>query len=438
MEEEDDITLRKPPSTHILGVMLHFLMSFPNDTESLKAPQLRDSVRNIFPFFATLFILVGVAGILLNLRMIYFVFHWRKHCGNLDKFLVSNAINDLVKCVVVLPLSVATLFYHNWAMGSVVCHLLPIIQDVPFYSTLLTLLALSFDRYRSFLFPGRHRMLVSFYMLLIWVSSCVVALPYTVFTRYVHIADYFGPEFQGVGLCALNLENNIQEFIRVLFIILYVLPAVLLAYFHLKTSAEITNRLTALRFRNRNTTVVLPRVEETSFSNTNTRNETSAATVHGYRNPLLSSLEPPESFRLREFSDRISSSCDNQDDDIDWERENINEKIFFTIVLIYIVCLLPLQFTRLFKHFIVETLDNTIHFDRAFTCVVWIAFLPVVSTPLLYHFLQPCCGPARNLCRYLVLKRQGSTFSNQDSDIISSNAYHPPLSPSQSLRQQFL
>uniref|UniRef100_A0A1A9VD72 Uncharacterized protein n=1 Tax=Glossina austeni TaxID=7395 RepID=A0A1A9VD72_GLOAU len=53
---------------------------------------------------------------------------------------------------------------------------------------------------------------------------------------FVYIADEFVPSLHGVGLCILNLMDDMHEYMRGLFFLMYCAPTVLLAYIYVRTS----------------------------------------------------------------------------------------------------------------------------------------------------------------------------------------------------------
>lgn len=63
--------------------------------------------------------------------------------------------------------------------------------------------------------------------------------------------------------------------------------------------------------------------------------------------------------------------------------------LFFLLkVTMYAIFLCPLMVLRVARLALLETYDNSGHFDITYTTFVWVAFLPTCSTPLLFASWQ--------------------------------------------------
>ncbi|EDX02720.2 uncharacterized protein Dyak_GE15527 [Drosophila yakuba] len=52
-----------------------------------------------------------------------------------------------------------------------------------------------------------------------WLTGMVIALPYPIYTIYVELGDYM-PQLSGIGLCVVNLMDDMQEYTRGLFLLI--------------------------------------------------------------------------------------------------------------------------------------------------------------------------------------------------------------------------
>ncbi|GBL88770.1 hypothetical protein AVEN_158902-1 [Araneus ventricosus] len=337
------------------------------------------------------------------------------------KYLAFNALNDVVKCVVVLPLALSTTLIQNWVYGSFLCYLFPMLQDIPFHATMLTFLLTAFDRYRQTVYPLKQPVPAFLCMIGVWTATIVAVLPYAVYTRYLDLEIYFGVQFKGTGICAINVEDNIEEYIRGLFIIMYVLPLGLLAFLHIKTSEEIKSRQMAYTVSFHD--VSLPRSHEND-SVTSLR-----PNITHEENPRPATLTVPNEFpiacqrfdspqeRVLHFStDTINS------DEKDWILEKQMQSFLATAVTTYAICLLPLNLVRLLKHVVYETYENSFHFDISFITVVWLAFVPTVSTPVIFLLWQRSGVHQSSISRYLRLGRS-SDVSGSVYNIEKKNSF---------------
>ncbi|CAI6349021.1 unnamed protein product [Macrosiphum euphorbiae] len=85
--------------------------------------------------------------------------------------------------------------------------------------------------------------------------------------------------------------------------------------------------------------------------------------------------------RLNEVQSQVS---DSDDEEIDGYKESKTQKYLISMIISYAVCLCPLMILRLAKLEVSETYENSRHFDLTFMICVWLAFVPTVTTPLLF------------------------------------------------------
>ncbi|KAG7155221.1 putative Orexin receptor type 1-like 3 [Homarus americanus] len=87
--------------------------------------------------------------------------------------------------------------------------------------------------------------------------------------------------------------------------------------------------------------------------------------------------------------------------EVDVVREKRNQRYIATIVTCFALCLCPLMILRLVKNMVLETYDNSGHFDITFITFVWVAFLPTITTPALYAAWRLTRTTKERLCSYL-------------------------------------
>ncbi|XP_066908846.1 uncharacterized protein [Halyomorpha halys] len=71
-----------------------------------------------------------------------------------------------------------------------------------------------------------------------WLMAICIVLPYPIYTTYLDLGKYIG-QFQGVGICAINLQDDMQEYMRGLFLAMYVLPLAVTAYLYIRMSRKL-------------------------------------------------------------------------------------------------------------------------------------------------------------------------------------------------------
>ncbi|XP_037306028.2 leukotriene B4 receptor 1-like [Pungitius pungitius] len=124
--------------------------------------------------------LLGVPG---NIAVIILRPNWQ-HLSSLSQSLMLNlAISDLL-CLITLPLWIYMLLY-SWTFGLVTCKLLTYVVYCSLYGSVLTVTALSVQRYlqvvklqKIFSQVGRKRMLV-----LLWLTAMILSVPPSVFRQ---------------------------------------------------------------------------------------------------------------------------------------------------------------------------------------------------------------------------------------------------------------
>ncbi|KAK8727877.1 hypothetical protein OTU49_009497, partial [Cherax quadricarinatus] len=70
---------------------------------------------------------------------------------------------------------------------------------------------------------------------------------------------------------------------------------------------------------------------------------------------------------------------------------------------------------RLVKNMVMETYDNSGHFDITFITFVWVAFLPTVTTPALYAAWKISRSTKETLCNFLQLSFRGRRSAHTQS-----------------------
>ncbi|XP_059486587.1 prolactin-releasing peptide receptor [Neocloeon triangulifer] len=334
-------------------LLVEFFKGLRNNTRDFKSPHLRLSMENIYPLFVTLYMMLTVIGTLSNVVMIVFLL--RKSVKEpLHGLMVNLAASDVVKCLLVLPASLAVLLIHNWVFGSTFCYLLPMLQDMPLHVTTLTLVMIAVDRHRKILHPMRSRFSSITCCLAIWFGALLVVMPYPIYTTYLDLGLLYKNErFDGVGICAVNLAHDMQEYTRGLFIAMYVIPMAIVTFLHINVSRELKTQLAA-----------------NLMNSPPIRDVTLPSNGHGC-----------VGYQCRECSVPAAAAAAVE---IDVMTEQRTQKYVVMMTAVFAICLCPLAVLRMIQLILMETYDNTALFDFTFVVVVWIAFLPTCLSPLIY------------------------------------------------------
>ncbi|XP_046385710.1 5-hydroxytryptamine receptor 1-like [Ischnura elegans] len=456
-----------------LEVVVHFLSGFRNDTVDFGRPHLRPSVEGVYPLFVVLYAALVLAGTSANVALLAAVLspgaalpgtaaarsRRRSHpepprtvsgvhttrvqhqalgaegCRGEERrrrrsvvrggdnsrdptlcFLANVAIADAIKCLLVLPVSLAVLLVQNWVFGSFLCFSLPMMQDIPIHVTMLSFVLIAADRHRLLMDPMKPRLPPLFCSVSAWLLALCIVLPYPIYTTYLDLGDFKKEQFDGVGICAVNIGDDLQEYMRGLFIVMYVLPLAVIAFLYVRVSRELK--------------ILRQSAEETAALAARSPMVGATISIGSRIHTPVGSRSPRDSLPTRgprADIGRSTSSCaisgdlesgrdvtaltagirggggtrgsvhhgsngfweepaaDTLETEVDIQREQRTQKYLIAMVVVFAICLFPLMVLRLAKLALTETYENSGHFDIAFITFVWVAFLPTLSTPCLYY-----------------------------------------------------
>lgn len=154
----------------------------------------------------TLLFLVGVTG---NVMTILVVSKYRDMRTTTNLYLCSMAVSDLL-IFLCMPLDLYRMWkYRPWRFGAALCKLFQFVSESCTYSTILSITALSVERYLAICFPLRAKALVTkrrvrALILLLWTVSLLSAGP--VFVMVGVERDSMGPYFGSMNETDFSLE----------------------------------------------------------------------------------------------------------------------------------------------------------------------------------------------------------------------------------------
>lgn len=152
----------------------------------------------------TLLFLVGMPG---NVMTILVVSKYRDMRTTTNLYLCSMAVSDLL-IFLCMPLDLYRMWrYRPWLLGDALCKLFQFVSESCTYSTILSITALSVERYLAICFPLRAKALVTkrrvrALILLLWTVSLLSAGPVFVMV---------GVERDGAGMEPLNFTLDVNE-----------------------------------------------------------------------------------------------------------------------------------------------------------------------------------------------------------------------------------
>ncbi|XP_076439507.1 prolactin-releasing peptide receptor-like [Babylonia areolata] len=338
-------------------------------------PFVRPSLHYVYPLFVFLYATVGTVGIAGNAAML-FVIARRRLYHDQTFFLMGNlALSNLIKCVFSLPITLANLLIQNWLFGSFICFFLPMLQTFPVYASFLTFLMIAIDRYRLILHPFKSRLPAGLCIIAVWVAAVCTVLPYAIYIKYIDLGATLGTDFGGVGICYVAMEDRIEEYIRALFVTLYVMPLAVIAFLYVRISAEIKSREA--------TTISI------HFATTATATAAAAAASSG--GGVVAGCPPDGSpsrggdsaVRIRSYAATERSTQDS-DDDLDLAKEKRTQNYLITMTTVFAMCWCPINILILVAYFVHENDNNEESYDITYITFTWFAFLSTCTTPVLF------------------------------------------------------
>ncbi|CAH1367938.1 unnamed protein product [Tenebrio molitor] len=320
--------------------------------------------------------LLMVTGVALNLSVFVHIIRNKLYNDVTCSFVLNNVISDIVKCVVVLPMTLYVLLVNNWILGELLCSFLPMLQDIPMHTTTLTFVLMAWDRLRFIRHPTKARMPAFVCIIGTWLASVCFVLPYPIYIIYIDLGKHISA-LDGVGICLINLADDMQEYMRGIFLIMYASPLATISYFYVKVSRELQTQQSSL-------TVIKFETRREGRSRTD-----SHSTTTDFRSSR-GDCDRSSQYSRNSYRDHDIGRTRYETDvsDLDLVKEKRTQKYLVPMVTLYAICLCPLMILRLARLVLPETYDNNKNFDITYTMFVWLAFAPTCSTPLLYAIWQ--------------------------------------------------
>ncbi|XP_052741855.1 prolactin-releasing peptide receptor-like [Bicyclus anynana] len=140
--------------------------------------------------FCVIYTVIFVLGLLGNV-LVCFVVVRNKAMQTVTNLFISNlALSDILLCIFAVPFTPLYSFRGTWSWGTLLCHMMPSAQGCSVYISTLTLMSIAIDRFFVIIYPFRPRMKIEtciIVIILIWIFSITVTLPYALFMSYYDI-----------------------------------------------------------------------------------------------------------------------------------------------------------------------------------------------------------------------------------------------------------
>nr|XP_040581509.1 putative neuropeptide Y receptor type 6 [Lepeophtheirus salmonis] len=286
-------------------------------------------------FFYALLVLVGLFG---NGTVFYII--WKK--GSHKKFntlacVLNMTVAFLIQLTFVIPLTLFVIVVDNWVMGSTLCYLLPMIQDIPGYCLMMTIALISFDRRRLIFDPRKGNVSIRWAIGLSWAISIVLVLPYIGYIVFIDLS-VLGSEFSGGQICIISLSGKASTYIKALFIFFYAIP-MLTSIAFLRRTSKIIRKRELENIGNRSVGAV--NNEHMEYSRYSApRYWNNADTLDDYQHSS-SNYCRQQPYPRRKNKTSIDPSCL-----VYVEKEKRSQKFLYLIIISYFVCLFPLNILK--------------------------------------------------------------------------------------------
>ncbi|EDW33797.1 GL27033 [Drosophila persimilis] len=229
--------LKDMPEKYVMAIV-NFLDWHVNATADMERLNLKASIKSVYWLFLIQYAALALLGVILNIAIIVYIMYHRLYKDVTHSFLINLALCHFVQCALVLPVSLMVMLIQNWIFGQFLCFFLPMLQDIPLHVAMISHILIAWDRMRWLNDPLKGRLPGFVCCCATWLTGMVIALPYPIYTFYVELGDYM-PQLAGIGLCVVNLMDDMQEYTRGLFLLMYCGPAILLSYLYIRTSQEL-------------------------------------------------------------------------------------------------------------------------------------------------------------------------------------------------------
>ncbi|XP_042612134.1 endothelin receptor Ba isoform X1 [Cyprinus carpio] len=209
--------------------------------------EIRDTFKYINTVVSCIVFVVGIIGNSTLLRIIY----KNKCMRNGPNILIASlALGDLLHIVIDIPINVYKLLAEDWPFGVGLCKMVPFIQKTSVGITVLSLCALSIDRFRAVASWNRIKGIgvpkwTAIEIILIWVLSIILAVPEAIAFDMITM-DYKGEQLR---ICLLHpmQKNKFMQFYKSakdwwLFSFYFCMPLMCTAIFYTLMTCEMLRK----------------------------------------------------------------------------------------------------------------------------------------------------------------------------------------------------
>lgn len=113
------------------------------------------------------------------------------------------------------------------------------LQVYPIHTSIINYTGLIYDRYRGIRYPDKKRAPVALFTILAWILAFCSVMPYTGFVHYMDFGELKGPAYQNHVFCIVDPDKQIEHYLRISFLLLFLIPSFLMVFLLIKTASEL-------------------------------------------------------------------------------------------------------------------------------------------------------------------------------------------------------
>ncbi|XP_018322690.1 QRFP-like peptide receptor [Agrilus planipennis] len=174
-------------------------------------------------------LLLGLTG---NSLIVFTTYRYRRMQSSTNVLLASLASADLLLIIFCIPVKVAKLFSYTWAMGAFLCKTVHYMQNVSTICSVLTLTAISIERYYAIVHPMKAKYICTIsqakkIIILTWMVSFLLGLP----ILFVQIQMPVGDKNKAYW-CVRNWDNiSLWRFNEIYILLLvFICPSIIMSF----------------------------------------------------------------------------------------------------------------------------------------------------------------------------------------------------------------
>ncbi|XP_052238375.1 thyrotropin-releasing hormone receptor-like [Dreissena polymorpha] len=171
-------------------------------------------------FYAIIFI-VGIVG---NILVVVVISCSRRMKTTVNKYLVNLCIADMLVILVCMPTALVDIFTKEvWVFDEFMCMLVPFLENAVAHASVLTITAITLERYRVVRYPLKsvddNMRAVRWILLGIWLFSAASCVPYIFITKYMDAAFHDGTPIKHHFVKRhRQVGNNIASIVGIFFL----------------------------------------------------------------------------------------------------------------------------------------------------------------------------------------------------------------------------